>query len=341
MKPETSEQLFIEELFMHSVDSKKIKDSKLLNLDKLTGDASTRRYYRLETSDDTFVVCLDNPSDDKDGNLFIKIQSYLEKNGIRVPKIIDKNLKKGYLLEEDLGDTTLLQKLSQVNSREEEFNLYKEVIDQLVDMHRIDTSKSKLKIFKTSFDYNKLIEEIDFSIKFFVEKFLGYDDEKAHRQIRDFFSPICQRLSAEKMVFTHRDFHSRNLMYKNNEFVMIDFQDARMGVPQYDLASLLDDCYYEIGIENKLKLLNYYYKKVDCEYIQQTNFDDFLSLYNDMVIQRAYKAIGSFSYIYDKRKDFRYTKYIGFAMEKLKQIMLIDPRYDNLRKVLFKIYYEN
>ena len=60
-----------------------------------------------------------------------------------------------------------------------------------------------------------------------------------------------------------------------------------------------------------------------------------------MTIQRVFKAIGSFSYIYATRKDERYLKYIGFGMEKLRTIMLQDDRYRSLSKHLFQIYYAN
>ena len=48
-------------------------------------------------------------------------------------------------------------------------------------------------------------------------------------------------------------------MVKNDDLVIIDFQDARMGIPQYDLSSLLDDCYYQLMPENKERLVKYYY----------------------------------------------------------------------------------
>ena len=58
-----------------------------------------------------------------------------------------------------------------------------------------------------------------------------------------------------------------------------------------------------------------------------------------MVLQRVFKAIGSFGYIYATRKDVRYIKYVGFAMEKIRKVMMKDPKYDDLRKVMFRNYY--
>ena len=60
-----------------------------------------------------------------------------------------------------------------------------------------------------------------------------------------------------------------------------------------------------------------------------------------MAIQRVFKAIGSFTYIYHTRKDERYLKYIGFAMEKIKVYLLSNPKYDKLRTLLISVYYES
>lgn len=343
MKPEVAERLFIEELFHKTIDDKKINARSLDNIDRLTGDASTRRYYRLETDKETYVVCLDNPTSSIDQkNSFVEVQKFLRQNDIRVPEVYDVLLKKGYILEEDLGDITLLQKLSNIKNKEEELLIYKKVISELIKLHSLEKNEiDRAGLFHFKFDYEKLSSEIEFTTKYFLKLFLKIEDEQISQDIFQEFIPICERLANEKMVLTHRDFHSRNIMCKNNkELIVIDFQDARMGIPQYDLASVLDDCYYEIHPENKRELMDYYYETLGEAKLGQ-NREEFESLYLDMVLQRAFKAIGSFSYIYNTRKDERYLKYIGFAMEKIRQVMFQDPKYDSLRKKLFKVYYES
>ena len=341
MKPEQSEQFFIEELFNQSISSHSVESCELNSIDKLTGDASTRRYYRVFTNKDTFVVCLDNPTTIINSNTFIVKQKFFEQFGLRVPKIYDYNEHKGYILEEDLGDNTLLSQLAFVKDKNQEYQYYKKLIGNLVTLHSLESKKVKQSgLFELKFDYSKLISEIDMTLDFFVKDFLGVIDNNFVTQLRSYFTPICKRLEGRNMVLTHRDFHSRNVMVKDNELVIIDFQDARMGIPQYDLASLLDDCYYQLNEENKVNLLNYYYQSLDKD-IHEQSFDEFLSLYNDMVIQRAFKAIGSFSYIFKERNDVRYLKYIGFAMEKIRKILLADEKYGPLKSNLFKVYYEN
>lgn len=343
MKPEVAERLYIEELFSRSIEEGKISSKELKNIDRLTGDASTRRYYRLDSEKESFVVCLDNPTSDSDQkNAFVEIQAFLDAKGIRVPKIYDILLNKGYILEEDLGDITLLQKLSSLKTLECEYEIYKRVIDQLMKFHVLESRVlEESKLFGQKFDFEKLISEVDFTVKYFLKIFLKIEDENYCEKIIKAFEPICHRLANEKMVLTHRDFHSRNIMWKaNDELVVIDFQDARMGIPQYDLASLLEDCYYEIHPENKKRLKDYYFEKMGEKKLSQTK-KEFEKLYSDMVLQRVFKAVGSFSYIYHTRKDERYLKYIGFAMEKLRLVMFEDEKYSSLRERLYKVYYES
>jgi aminoglycoside/choline kinase family phosphotransferase len=344
MKPEIAEKLFIEELFEQSISHKKIENQKIENIEKLTGDASTRKYYRINSSFNNYVVCLDNPiTDPKVKNLFVEVQEYLNANDIRVPLLYDKNFAKGYLLEEDLGDITYLQYMSNVTSVENEFKNYKDIIDLLIKIHslKLDNVNKDFEFLKMSFDEKKLNDEIQFTTKYFCQQFLGIQDQKYVEEILKEYEIINKRLASKDRVFTHRDFHSRNIMVKNNEFVVIDFQDSRMGIPQYDLASILDDCYYMIHPDNHKKLLEYYYSNISKIVKDQRNYDEFYSLYTDMVMQRAFKAIGSFSYIYKTRNDLRYLKYIGFVMEKLKTYMNSDSRYFNLKNLLFRIYYES
>ena len=130
MKPERSESLLIEELYAKSL---KIDSSlgSLKDIEKLTGDASTRRYYRLESSESSYVACLDDIVNEG-SNRFVDVQKFLNAKAVRVPQVLDTRLDKGYILEEDLGDITLLQLLSEIDTEEEEFELYKKVLDQLI-----------------------------------------------------------------------------------------------------------------------------------------------------------------------------------------------------------------
>ena len=343
MKNKTPESVLIQTLLTSSIESGKVENCKLSNLDQLAGDASTRRYFRAETDCGTYVVCLDHPWEGKkEDYTFYEVQNFLIENNVRVPAILDIDLKKGYLLEEDLGDQTFLKYMSEVKDEETEFVEYKKCLDLMTSYHNIDHRALEKKFLRRKFDLDKFMEELEFTIKHFYSGFLKISPTKHEKMIiRDTLGEICKELARKKMVITHRDFHSRNIMVKNNEFILIDFQDARLGIPQYDMVSLLEDCYYQISNKNLGKLKKYCFDNLSKHVDDQKTEEVFYYLYDLMLIQRVFKAVGTFSYIYSVRGNHRYLKYIGFAMEKIKLALMQRPHFSDLRKVLFKYYYEN
>ena len=342
MKAEQSERILVEELFKKTITKNLLNDDIVVNVEKLTGDASTRKYYRVLTSTKSYVVCLDNPiTDPQNEPTFLTLQKVLHEEKVRVPLIFDKDLGTGYILEEDLGDVTFLREISQINGPADELNFYYQAIDLMHSIHKIKVEPYQdLPFSKLAFDTEKLYAEMEFTKKYFLKMYLGVDVnsmgvELLYKKLHD----ICYFLSGEPRVLVHRDYHSRNIMIKDGEQIVIDFQDARMGTPIYDLVSLLEDCYYRISDKNKETLIRYYYETYFKNFDQTKTFDGFLYLYDMMAIQRVYKAIGSFAFIYADRKDQRYIKYMGFAFENIRNIML---KYDSLtkeRKILSGLYY--
>ena len=343
MKPELAESLFVEQLYSESSLKNKIPAEKIAGITKLTGDASTRRYYRLITeSGPNYVVCLDEPTDRPISSYpFFAIHKYLENLKIQVPTLYDIDLNKGYLLEEDLGDQTLLMRLGLINDLDEEYQLYKKAIEILLQMHSDNTLLYNEKIiYGRAFDKQKLLYEFEFTFDYFLKKHLKSKISRTEKAfLIDSFTDISEKIASFPMVFTHRDFHSRNIMVKDENLFLIDFQDARLGLPQYDLVSLLEDCYYDIDIENKRKLIKLYWDNLNIP--SQDSFDRFTYLYDLMAFQRVFKAIGSFSYILHHRRDKRYIRHIGFGMEKIRSILIKYPEYTPLRKLLLSLYYGN
>ncbi len=346
MRPEQAEQLFVEDLFQTSCRKNNFLDEYNGQLDKLTGDASTRRYYRLYTkTKKSYIVCLADPvvSDQKTDVPFLMVHEVMNKNRISVPEIYDYDIKKGYFLEEDLGDDTLLSRLAMIQDSLQEYEIYRQLLDELIRIHKIGPDKNNERCcFKLSFDKEKLFDEIQFTKRFFITNYLGVELSTQQERIFDScFLNICLELSSTPKVLTHRDFHSRNIMIKDSVNRIIDFQDARMGIPQYDLVSLLEDCYYLIQPENVDKLKKYYWENFGRSFFNNDEYGDFLRLYDLMTIQRVFKAVGSFAYIYKQRKDLRYIKYIGYGMEKVRTVLLRFKEYSELYQLLAKTYYEH
>lgn len=308
-------------------------------VEKIAGDASSRRYYRIKMKEASYILCKDDSSSGSENNdLFCSVQKALKSYDIPVPELYDVDLSSGMILEQDLGDDTLLKTLSGYHGSKKELDTYKLILNIMIKIHKIDPNDhGKENFTKLLFDQDKLMEEVNFTKRHFYEGFLGVPlESKALSHFKD----ITSFLSQEKMVPTHRDFHSRNVMFFRGEFYIIDFQDMRMGLPQYDLVSFLEDSYYKISEQNLQRLKAYYYKRFIQNYTNQTR-EKFDKLYDFMTIQRTFKAIGSFSYLFLIKKDPRFLKHIGFGMEKIRHKINKYSELDGLKEELFKKYYEN
>lgn len=341
MRPEQTEKIYVEEMFRKSCEKHSWPIDGNVSVNRLTGDASTRKYFRINNSKISFVACLDNPIDEPE-NDFIYVDKLLESKKVRVPRIYDYDLTRGYILEEDLGDETFIRNLSNVADVGEELQLYTNALDEIIKIHKINLEEiTRTNIRNRYFDYEKLYSEIELSFKHFIFGLLNVNNsDERNFVLEKCFRQICKELEGyPNKVLCHRDYHSRNIMIKNGELVVIDFQDARIGAPFYDLVSLLEDCYYSIDESNIASLKKYYYGILK-DHLGIKSSSDFDYYYDLSKLQRLFKAIGSFSFIHNTRDDKRYLKYIGFAMEKIKVTLMKMPEYSELRKALFSLYYE-
>jgi aminoglycoside/choline kinase family phosphotransferase len=183
------------------------------------------------------------------------------------------------------------------------------------------------------------MQEMDLTIKYFISSHLDIKDDSFVAQLRHELKQIVEMISSLPMVTTHRDYHSRNIMIHDSQMFVIDFQDARQGLPQYDLVSLVDDCYFRLCEADKEYLKKYYYHKAKDKKIVVGEYTDFVHQYNLMKIQRTLKAIGSFCYINDSKANPRYLKYIGHAFNNIRELLIEKTEFSALGR-LVKLYYE-
>ncbi len=327
-----------------------VKKSKTIDsVTRLPGDASTRKYYRVVSQSQSYIVMRMESFVELGQNLpFLVVQKHLSNSGVAVPAVLDVDSKRGFILLEDLGDITLLRRLQDVSTPDAERHLYERVIDSLIQLqvHASPAKKDKsIEAFRLRFDHEKLMWEVNFTIENFYQLYLKRNiAEKDLKVIKDGFSEICSRLASQPEVLTHRDFHSRNVMAVPNgtvgdRLVMIDFQDARMGPPQYDLASLLKDSYYQLEEAQIHLLLDYYIARYEALAEKQIDRPNFFEIFDLMSVQRNFKAIGSFASFLNRRGDPGYLKYIGNTFENIRRALLKYPRYSTLREILFHYYY--
>ncbi len=308
---------------------------------KLAGDASLRQYYRVWSGDASFVLMLTEPFDAA-GFDFLLVRAHLEKCGVPVPKLVASDAAMGAVLLEDLGDRTMLHELVGLKNLDEEEHLFGQALQLLADFHsRTIVKPGSLPVpgYGLAFDEAKLMWEVDFALEHLFGSYLRRTiPAREFSAIRGAFTDICRRLAAEPRVFTHRDFHSRNLMiHPGGRMVCIDFQDARMGLRAYDLASILRDSYYQLSEGMVYRLVDSYLSLAQKD--GPIDREHFLKIFDLMSIQRNFKAIGSFTSFFGKRGDSLYIRFVGNTFENIRRNLGKFPEYTELRGLLFHYYY--
>ena len=213
----------------------------------LTGDASTRRYFRVAAAGGTAILALYPEPFVAEEMPFLAIRDLLSEWGLPVPAVLGVDAARGIVLQEDLGDRTLQDALSNVAEIERD-RLYCEALGQLARLQQGAVAAPRgAQCFRVAFDIEKLSWELHYFLKHFVEglrrRALGVEDRAT---LSEAFHRLAEEISSWPRVLCHRDFHSRNLMLHRGGLHWIDFQDARMGPATYDLASLLRDSYVDL-----------------------------------------------------------------------------------------------
>ena len=310
----------------------------------LKGDASDRSYFRVHyflksrpTEKFSYIVMqLKEPTPENEPN-FNRMQKFLIHLDMPVPKVSYYDAQRGLLFLEDGGDTHL-EDITR-NSPTDILTWYQKAVDLIVTMqtHVTKNMRPYCPAHSLKFDVEKLMWEMDFMIKHYIQGFLNRGlNQGEESKVRAVLQSLCETLAKEERVFVHRDFHSRNLMVKQDNLLLLDFQDARMGPRQYDLASLLKDSYVVLDDEIRIELLNYYFQRME-EEGQPIPRSAFLKIFDYMSIQRNLKAIGTFAFQYMEHKTERYLEYVDPTLQYLRDTLQSHSDLEPLNQVLKQV----
>jgi hypothetical protein len=299
----------------------------------LTPDASDRRYFRLLLPDaQSIVLSLYLTPFDVRTLPFVNVATLLAKMPVPIPEVLGHADDLGVLALQDLGDVTLQAHLGAATSQEHAAR-YREAVALIATLQRrgAELASPEYLPYGSAFDVEKLMWELDFFTKHFLEAYRGVTLADGRRAaLRAEFAVIVQELAAEPRVLCHRDYHSRNLMLREGELYIIDFQDARMGPDTYDLVSLLRDSYVDLTDQTVAELIAYFLAlkgSVDTEAEFRRRFDV-------MALQRNLKALGTFGYQTTARRNPVYIQYIPRTLRHVRNNLERSQRFGRLRDLL-------
>jgi aminoglycoside/choline kinase family phosphotransferase len=299
----------------------------------LHGDGSERRFYRLAIRNQTFVM-LEHLGGGEENESYYRIGNHLRSRGVPVPRFYAYN-RQGLFLLEDLGDEHLTDRvlLSDESGIEQ---LYRQAVDALIHMQRYATPGFRSEYcFDTPFYDQRLALEREGL--YFRDAFLT-----TYLNLRNLPSGLDHELAdlstyvehERRRVLLHRDFQSRNLMLKEGRLHVIDFQGARLGPPQYDLAALLWDPYVDLPHPLKERLFQYYMDEMGIK-----NQAQFREHFNYIALHRAMQILGAFGFLTRiKNKPF-FEQYIPVAIKNILTLtFLLDLRlYPALKETIGRL----
>lgn len=319
----------------------------------LQGDASTRRYERIEVGDGRRAILMDMPAKSdsallRDGKSYgalvhladdiravIAMTGALRRMGLAAPEIYHHDMHRGLAVIEDLGDLVL----GSLESEWPETELaYQVACDVLVHLATRD-GPERLDLPDGShhqvppFDRDALLIEAELVLDWFWPECTTVQADAGVRQeFEDIWDRCFQELAAEPRSLLLRDFHSPNIIWLPDRsglqrIGLIDYQDAVIGHPAYDLVSLLQDARIDVTPEREQENLAYY---LDARAEADRNFDAgrFQTAYAIMGAQRCSKILGIFARLNRRDGKPNYLKHIprvsGYLERNLRHPVLAD-----------------
>ncbi|WP_439133284.1 aminoglycoside phosphotransferase family protein [Pseudomaricurvus sp.] len=268
-------------------------------LQPLSGDAGFRRYYRLNSEPSLLAVFA--PVEHEDSKSFVAIARYLRDQGVHTPNVVAVDFERGYLLVEDFGDRLFSDQVQLDDSCANE--LYSEAMMTLLRLQQcpvmtIPAADGESMLTLPQYNQSRLREEMSLFDEWFLPQLLGYSISDDERNLLDaVYLQLEGAALQQPQVWVHRDYHSRNLIYRDGQPPgVIDFQDAVRGPITYDLVSLLRDCYLRWPpAQVRQWALAYGDMAVECGLMAPVTQKGFMRWFDWMGLQRHLKVLGIFS----------------------------------------------
>ena len=277
-------------------------------IEPLAGDASFRRYFRIRDGARSAML-MDAPPPHEDTGPFLHVGKWLAGQGHRAPAIFGEERDRGFVLLEDFGSDRMRDWLDIHPAAEEE--TYRTAIDALVRLHRSPAGPFD------PYDMDTYLREAALFPEWFCPAAGIEVDAPGYAEAwRAVLPPVIERQRPGVTVL--RDYHAENIMLLgageagNAEQGLIDFQDALVGHPAYDLVSLLQDARRDVSQELERAMIGHYLAQVEAG-------PEFEADYARLGAQRNAKIVGIFARLWKRDRKPRYLSFIPRVWEALER----------------------
>jgi len=292
---------------------------------------SDRRFYRVRCSTEQSLVLVKYNLEREENRHYVRIAEFLAARGIRAPKVYFHDANEGLIWIEDLGETDLF------SFRDDEWltrrALYQSALDEIAKLHDLPESDWSELWGEMPPEFNAALYQ--WEQNYFFENCLGrifHLNEATRDELMSLpgLRRIAYELASQPRILVHRDFQSQNIIVRNGQAHLIDFQGMRPGLAEYDLASLLFDPYVHLAPAECDELLLYYLERRDLGR-NETGIRERLRF---CAMQRLMQALGAYGFLGLAKGNRSFLRYVPVAITSLRQVIAGLPELDALGAAL-------
>ncbi|MGA7294503.1 MAG: RNase adapter RapZ [Terriglobales bacterium] len=282
---------------------------------------SGRKIIRLRSGELSAIGIL---YDVREENLaFLEFSRHFRRHGLPVPEIYAEDLNHGAYLEEDFGNTTLFEFLSDhrdgATIGADALAAYRRVV-QVLPRFQVEAGRDlnyKVCYPRASFDRQSIAWDLNY-FKYYFLRLAGIPFSEQALET-DFSRLTKLLLSASRDFFLYRDFQSRNIMLRDGQPFFLDYQGGRKGALQYDIASLLYDAKADLPPELRQQLLNHYLDGLSG--FLDLDRAGFMQFYYAYVYVRIMQALGAYGFrgFYERKEHFLQS--VPYALRNLRWLI--------------------
>jgi aminoglycoside/choline kinase family phosphotransferase len=310
----------------------------ITEMEKIPQSGSNRIYFRLRSRERSFIATYNENV--RENRTFIQYSRHFRQYGLPVPEIYAVNEANTIYLQQDFGDTSLLNELEKEGHNDRLYAFFRQSLEQLARLQIMGDRGLDYSWTITSREFGKqaILSDLLYFKYYFLDTLeIPYDKE---RLIDDFEALSTYLTHVDHKYFMFRDFQSRNIMLQNDKVFFIDFQGGMKGALQYDVASLLWQAKAELTEEWKDSLLDHYMDTVEILLQEKIDKVRFVSQYNGYVLIRLLQVLGAYGFrgLFERKAHFLISiplalrNFRGFLSNK--QVGIVLPEFERLLKLM-------
>jgi aminoglycoside/choline kinase family phosphotransferase len=294
---------------------------------------SDRKFYRVRCSPDQTIILVKYNLEREENRHYVEIAEFLATHKIRAPKIYFHDPAEGLIWIEDLGKTDLWSQRGESWMVRRAF--YESALGEIVKLHCLaeEVRRTIQKNLPAEFDAALYRWEQNYFFENCLGRFFGVEaGELAELAALPALGQIAEELARRPRVLVHRDFQSQNIIIRNSQAHLIDFQGMRPGLAEYDLASLLFDPYVTFSRAECEELLADYEAKRSAAGKSVT--PDSRAIFRRCGIQRLMQALGAYGFLGLVKGNKAFLDYIPAAIQSLRGLVSEIPELEKLSVAL-------